>query len=102
MSAFLLRHAPTGWCTIGNGTFLQHSVSHLLEELFERRKKEKSIESSIPVEDIEYNMEQCFECLYGFSNLSNRYLKHHNCRPVSNCRVKTKLQTIPLYLKYSA
>lgn len=68
------------WCTAAGGSFLHLAIERLSEELVLRMEDEGV--SDIPTADIEYDMEQCFYCLYGLTKNKNRYLQNHSALQV--------------------
>ncbi|OQV24649.1 Calcineurin-binding protein cabin-1 [Hypsibius exemplaris] len=82
------------WCTVGDGGFLHMSIQKLSHErFFLRQPNPKVPQTKLSLDDIEFQLEQCFRCLYDVSKGKNRYFQHHKCT-----QVKLSLRrAIPLY-----
>ncbi|XP_055333033.1 LOW QUALITY PROTEIN: calcineurin-binding protein cabin-1-like [Paramacrobiotus metropolitanus] len=69
------------WCTVGNGQLLHVAVERLCKE-FAKRRNEETEDHAIPTADIEYDLDQCFSCLYGLTKNTDRYVQFHNANKV--------------------
>ena len=77
----LVSFSRHSWCTLNDGVFIHLAVDRFLSELLIKEEGKKD-NSEIPREDIEYDLDQCFHCLYGVTKSKSRYLQHHNAKTV--------------------